>query len=166
MIRNIYLYGSVAEEFGDKWTLDVESPGEAAHAININTDGRFSKFIRDIEFKVIRGSDVEGEVLNESMISMNSRKGDFHFCPVAKGSGTEFIIGAILVGIFLVGTAILIASMPSVRPEDAMESDAKGYSFGGASNTSKQGIPVPLVYGETYVGSVVISQGIRSEELV
>ena len=34
------------------------------------------------------------------------------------------------------------------------------YSFSGIQNTSKQGVPVPVVYGETIVGSVVISAGI------
>jgi len=36
----------------------------------------------------------------------------------------------------------------------------ESYSFSGIQNTSKQGVPVPLVYGETIVGSVVISAGI------
>ena len=166
MIRDIYLYGSVAEEFGSKWTLDVESPGEAAHAININTNGKFSEFIRDIQFKVVRGSDLDGEVLDKSMLSMNSRRGDFHFCPAAKGSGASLIYGIILVGIFLAGAAIMIASMPTIRPEDAMEDDIKGYSFNSTSNISRQGIPVPLAYGEVYAGSVIISKGIRIEELV
>jgi predicted phage tail protein len=36
----------------------------------------------------------------------------------------------------------------------------ESYSFSGIQNTSKQGVPVPVVYGETIVGSVVISAGI------
>jgi predicted phage tail protein len=36
----------------------------------------------------------------------------------------------------------------------------ESYSFSGIQNTSRQGIPVPVVYGETIVGSVVISAGI------
>jgi predicted phage tail protein len=36
----------------------------------------------------------------------------------------------------------------------------KSYSFSGVQNTSRAGVPVPVVYGETLVGSVVISAGI------
>ena len=36
----------------------------------------------------------------------------------------------------------------------------ESYSFSGIQNTSKQGVPVPVVYGETIIGSVVISAGI------
>lgn len=44
---------------------------------------------------------------------------------------------------------------------EATELDPQeSYSFSGIQNTSRQGIPVPVVYGETIVGSVVISAGI------
>ena len=36
----------------------------------------------------------------------------------------------------------------------------ESYSFSGIQNVSRQGVPVPLVYSETIVGSVVISAGI------
>ena len=36
----------------------------------------------------------------------------------------------------------------------------ESYSFSGIQNVSKQGVPVPVVYGERIVGSVVISAGI------
>jgi len=41
----------------------------------------------------------------------------------------------------------------------------KSYSFSGIQNTSKQGVPVPLIYGETYVGSIVISAGIDTANI-
>jgi predicted phage tail protein len=36
----------------------------------------------------------------------------------------------------------------------------KSFSFSGIQNTNRAGVPVPVVYGETLVGSVVISAGI------
>jgi len=36
----------------------------------------------------------------------------------------------------------------------------ESYSFSGIQNTSRQGLPTPLIFGETIVGSVVISAGI------
>ena len=41
----------------------------------------------------------------------------------------------------------------------------ESYSFSGIQNTSRQGLPVPLVYGETIVGSVVISAGIDTDDI-
>ena len=41
----------------------------------------------------------------------------------------------------------------------------ESYSFSGIQNTSRQGLPVPIVYGETIVGSVVISAGIDTDDI-
>jgi predicted phage tail protein len=41
----------------------------------------------------------------------------------------------------------------------------KSYSFSGVQQTSRQGIPVPVVYGETLVGSVVISAGVDTVQV-
>ena len=41
----------------------------------------------------------------------------------------------------------------------------KSYSFSGIQNVSRQGIPVPLIYGETIVGSIVISAGIDTVQI-
>lgn len=38
------------------------------------------------------------------------------------------------------------------------------YSFNGPVNTSAQGNPVPVLYGEMIVGSAVISAGIYAED--
>lgn len=36
----------------------------------------------------------------------------------------------------------------------------ESYSFSGIQNTSRMGVPVPIVYGETIVGSIVVSVGL------
>jgi predicted phage tail protein len=41
----------------------------------------------------------------------------------------------------------------------------KSYSFSGIQQTSRQGTPVPIVYGETLVGSVVISAGVDTVQV-
>ena len=49
---------------------------------------------------------------------------------------------------------------------EATELDPQeSYSFSGIQNTSRQGTPVPIVYGETIVGSVVISAGIDVDDI-
>ena len=59
------------------------------------------------------------------------------------------------------GVAQLLAPVPQVQTGSDSEKDPrKSYSFSGIQNTSRQGLPVPVVYGETVVGSLVISLGI------
>ncbi len=60
------------------------------------------------------------------------------------------------------GVAQLLTPVPQV-PQIGKDSDKdprKSYSFSGIQNVSRQGVPVPVVYGETIVGSVIISAAI------
>ena len=40
------------------------------------------------------------------------------------------------------------------------------YTFDGPTNTTQQGVPVPLIYGRCLVGSQVISAGLSVEQLI
>ena len=55
--------------------------------------------------------------------------------------------------------------LPSTMRETEMDPQ-KSYSFTGIQNTSVQGTPVPIIYGETVVGSVVISANVSTQEVV
>ena len=72
--------------------------------------------------------------------------------------GTAFVgIGASLI---LGGVAQLLAPVPKVPQGPSSDNDPrKTYNFSGIQQTSRQGVPVPCVYGLTLVGSVVISAG-------
>lgn len=52
------------------------------------------------------------------------------------------------------------ASSYGASTRDTELDPQKSYSFSGIQNTSRQGVPVPIIFGETIVGSVVISAGI------
>lgn len=74
------------------------------------------------------------------------------------------LAGAQAVGLSLAlgGVAQLLTPVPRITPFGKTTSDTdldprKSYSFNGIQNTSRQGVPVPVIYGETLVGSVVIS---------
>ena len=76
-------------------------------------------------------------------------------------------VGASLV---LGGVAQLLTPVPQVYAPGASGANSekdprKSYSFSGIQNTSRQGVPVPIVYGETLVGSVVISAGIDTVQV-
>jgi hypothetical protein len=73
-------------------------------------------------------------------------------------NGVVFGLGASLV---LGGVAQLLTPVPQTPTGSNSNNDPrKSYSFSSIQNTSRQGTPVPVVYGETIVGSVVISAGI------
>jgi predicted phage tail protein len=82
---------------------------------------------------------------------------------VLAGIGTALsAVGASLV---LSGVAGLLTPTPTTSLGANGDDDPrKTYSFSGIQNTSRQGVPVPIVYGETLVGSVVISAGIDTVE--
>jgi predicted phage tail protein len=78
------------------------------------------------------------------------------------GASTFTAVGAAIffagVSLLLTGVAQLLTPTPKISQD---ESDPrKSFSFSGIQNTSRAGVPVPVVYGETLVGSVVISAGI------
>ena len=78
---------------------------------------------------------------------------------IAKGIGATLVLG---------GVAQLLTPTPKINtpgtPQDNND-PRKSYSFSGIQNTSRQGTPVPIVYGETLVGSVVISAGIDTVQV-
>jgi len=82
------------------------------------------------------------------------------------GASTAVSIG--LVGASLIFGGISQLLSPTPKPNqgaDGQDDPRKSYSFSGIQNTSRQGVPVPIVYGETLVGSVVISAGIDTVQV-
>jgi predicted phage tail protein len=70
-------------------------------------------------------------------------------------------VGFLGVSLVLGGIAQLLTPTPKLTQGADSEGDPrKSFSFSGVQNTSRAGVPVPVVYGETLVGSVVISAGI------
>jgi predicted phage tail protein len=76
---------------------------------------------------------------------------------VMAGVGVTLVLG---------GVAQLISPVPKMPSGvESQQDPRKSYSFSGVQNTSRQGTPVSIVYGETLVGSVVISAGIDTVQL-
>lgn len=71
---------------------------------------------------------------------------------VGIGLGASLVLG---------GVSQLLTPTPTLATgSDGNNDPRKSYSFSSIQNTSRQGTPVPVIYGETIVGSVVISAGI------
>ena len=68
-------------------------------------------------------------------------------------------IGAVGAGLLLTGVSQLISPTPepySRKEQEQLES----FTFSGIVNVARQGIPVPVVLGRAYAGSVVVSSGL------
>jgi predicted phage tail protein len=70
------------------------------------------------------------------------------------------VIGALGASLALGGISQLLSPVPKIAQGDGSDNDPrKTFNFSGIQQTSRQGVPVPCVYGLTLVGSVVISAG-------
>ena len=71
------------------------------------------------------------------------------------------------VGAYLVLSGVSEMLFPVPKPPDfeSEENPRLSFSFGGTQQTGRAGTPVPLVYGEIFTGSVVISGSIDTEQV-
>ena len=82
------------------------------------------------------------------------------------GASTAISIGLVGLSLVVGGISQLLTPTPKVmQGADNQDDPRKSYSFSGIQNTSRAGTPVPIVYGETLVGSVVISAGIDTVQV-
>jgi predicted phage tail protein len=87
------------------------------------------------------------------------------------GTSTAISIGLVGASLVLGGVAQLLTPVPKIPQgvsnsgKDTDDDPRKSYSFSGIQNTSRQGVPVPIVYGETVVGAVTISAGIDTVQV-
>ena len=76
------------------------------------------------------------------------------------------VAGNIGLALVLGGVAQMISPTPEIpQGPDTVQDPRKSFSFSGVQNTSRGGTPVPIVYGKTLTGSVVISAGIDTEQV-
>ena len=84
---------------------------------------------------------------------------------IASGVGNAILVGGQIIGaiglsLALGGVSQLLTPVPKIPQGPDTDNDPrKTYNFSGIQQTSRQGVPVPAVYGLTLVGSVVISAG-------
>ena len=79
------------------------------------------------------------------------------------GAKAAFGIGAALV---LSGVSDMLFPMPQFKDFSNEEDPRISFSFSGVQNTNRAGTSIPLCYGEIVTGSVVISAGIDTQQIV
>jgi predicted phage tail protein len=83
--------------------------------------------------------------------------------PVAVSS----VLGSLGASLILGGIAQMLSPQPDISALQRGKEAARleSFSFSGIVNTSKQGMPVPIVYGRAFVGSAVLSSGLDVAQL-
>jgi len=94
-MRTIYLYGALAEEFGEKFELSVRNVGEAIRLLQANFPG-FANHIRTNFYFISyghedkdQGIDLVGTDKEHSQLRMDLGEGPIHIIPQAVGCGTS-----------------------------------------------------------------------------
>jgi predicted phage tail protein len=185
MLRKIKLYGKLAKFIGHRvLEADVATAAEAVRFLLANWP-EAEAHMNDQHYRVSIGTyDIDLEELHHP-----AGAAPISFVPVVAGAGAvgRILIGVALiaasifipgstaifattfgkislsVGLFgaslvLGGVAQLLTPTPKISNDEG--DPRKSFSFSGIQNTNRAGVPVPVVYGETLVGSVVISAGI------
>lgn len=190
MLRKIKLYGRLAKFIGHRvLEADVATAAEAVRFLLANWP-QLEGHMNDQHYRVSVGKyDLETEELHHP-----AGAAPISFVPVTAGAGaTARIIagvalvafslmlpgvgaaigGALMTKIGLLGGALILGGVaqlltptPTVaQGVDSQDDPRKSYSFSGIQNTSRQGTPLPRVYGRMIVGSVVASAGIDTVQV-
>ena len=88
----------------------------------------------------------------------------------APAAGTFFaggawtVVGSVGISLALGGVAQMVAGTQKGLSSSESANNTPSYNFSGIKNTTTQGNPVPLCYGEMTVGSACVSVGIVAED--
>tara|TARA_B100000212_G_C27336141_1_gene516930 strand:- start:52 stop:633 length:582 start_codon:yes stop_codon:yes gene_type:complete len=188
-LRKIKVYGKLRQFLG-KSTFEaaVNTPQQACNFIKANFDG-VEKHMNKQFYKVKMG----GQTITKDLLNCTGQ-GDIQIIPIAVGSG--FIADALeavfdfTVDLFVdYGLPILgyiyggpIGGYLGNLASNALSGDRgtnnnsqvsqidpairASYSFSGIQNVSNAGVPIPILYGLVYSGSVIISAGSDSAQIL
>jgi predicted phage tail protein len=186
MLRKIRLYGQLAKFVGHRvLEADVATAAEAVRFLLANWP-ELERHMSDQHYRVHTGGDdlaleelhnpASGDIKIIPVIAGAGAVGRIlagiaiiAFAIVTAGAGiaglglgfsasTAISIGLVGASLVIGGIAQLLTPSPTTNKDEG--DPRKSFSFSGVQNTSRAGLPVPVVYGEMLVGSVVVSAGV------
>ncbi len=83
------------------------------------------------------------------------------------------IASSIVTSVAIEGVTSLLTPTPSVPTSSASDAfsqndpqmQASNFAFSGIANVSRSGVAVPIIYGERFVGSVIVSNGVDTVQV-
>ena len=194
MLRKVKLYGQLSEFIGHKeFDVFVDNVGQAVSFLihnfpdlesymspkyyqvkvgnySISEDEVFHPIGQeDIHFvPVISGSGGVGRILGGAALiglGLGPLGAKFAFSTGLTGTfigkAAVFAGGALVLG----GVSEMLFPLPKFDDFDSEEDPRLSFNFNGIQQTNRAGTPVPIVYGEIFTGSVVISASVDTEQV-
>tara|TARA_R100000353_G_scaffold163059_2_gene123483 strand:- start:1602 stop:2210 length:609 start_codon:yes stop_codon:yes gene_type:complete len=194
-LKKIKVYGKLRQFLGKSYFMAaVKSPQQALSFLFANFEG-LQKHMNDQIYKIkMGGNDITQDYLSMSgtgdiqIIPVAS--GSSFFIPFIFGGGlvaagstlaakfaSSFIIGTLLsTTLTAVGTSMLVGGITDlISPQNSPQNLSSvsdidpairgSYSFSGIQNVSTSGVPVPIIYGLVFSGSILISSGVDSAQI-
>lgn len=188
-LRKIRVYGRLRQFLGKAYfEAAVQSPKQAIRFLLANFP-KLEKHMNDQLYKIKVGNlEVSDDLLDIQSdeeiriipIAIGSKGAILGGLLVAGGAalggaaiGATVVGGAIATGLTTVGVTLLVneavnllipqPKVPRGNVEDIFSQNDpafQSFGFSGITNVSKAGVPIPIIYGEVFTGSVVISSGI------
>lgn len=182
-LKTIHVYGALAKLLKRRtFKADVRSPQEAIGFLLSNFP-EAEAYIRPRFFHIRVG---QRQVSEKDIDSPVGSDEEICITPAICGAGGnglfQIIAGAFLIavsifvpftaplllplglGLTLTGVSTLLTPTPADRSESTNPSERDSYNFNGLQQTSREGIPVPLVYGEIFTGSVTLSVKVEEDD--
>ncbi len=189
----IRLYGVLGRKFGRIHRLAVKSASEAIRALSVIVPG-FKQYLVQSGNQGLTYAVFVGKAnLDKEALPYPSGRADIRIAPVLHGKkaglfqtilgvaliaasfmipGSGLALGALTItqgAVFGMGAAMALGGImqmlsPQMGGLASTADNGTSYYFNGPVNSSAQGEPVPIVYGEILAGSKVGSSGIYAEE--
>lgn len=192
MLRKIRVYGKLARELGQRvFEADVASAAEAVrfllanfprlepvmavghYKVNVGNynvgkdelhDPAGESDIRIVPVITGAGGSVGKIIAGIALIALSIA---IPATAMVFGTSLKTLVAGIGVSMTIGGVAQLLTPMPQLKltGTDSQDDPRRSYSFTGVQQSSRQGSPVPIVYGEMITGSVVVSGGIDTVQV-
>ena len=188
-LKTIKVYGKLRKFLGQStFEAAVSSPEQAFNFLKANFAG-FESHMRSNFYKV----KMNGNVITQDLLSLKGQ-GEIQIIPVAVGSdfvfdfigdAFDFVVsnalpfvlafttgglGNLLITVGLtLATELLSNNQPTNNQSSVGDTDPNirgSYNFSGIQNISTSGVPVPILYGHVFSGSILISAGVDTAQIV
>ena len=188
-LRTIKVYGNLRKFLGrSTFQAAVNSPQQAYSFLKANFAG-LEKHMNNQFYQVKMG----GRVITQNFVS-STGQGDIQIIPVAVGSefvvdffedafnfvannivplALSFVTGGLsdllTIAALTLASDLLTPDLPANNVSSVGDTDPSirgSYNFTGIQNVSSSGVPVPIIYGLVFSGSIIISSGTDSTQVV
>jgi predicted phage tail protein len=181
----VILHGALAAKYGASHEFYVSTPREAAGALEANYPGFRQDFLEVGRWAILIDDELadpdapaECNVLapiGRTLQFVPEVEGEYFLGPLllttlfpafttAIGATATGILGGLLITGLLIGASMLFAQKPKKVAASSSTAKDSSYSFSGPANVTAQGVPVPVVYGRAWVGSVVVSASLTTTD--